>query len=183
MSVPYQHTQGRVFFSASWHRHTGARLFCVWSWLCVSPGLVEGALPALWCSHRGCGPETSLACLSSFSWARSMPLGSGTVAEFWRGLWSGEYVGSMAYTAPRSACLCCHPRAGEWGCPGPGDHPANGCHHVLWLHSCLSLTPLPFTGRKYVQQINTRAAGVPSASEPKCTMKLHPSVMVFYTPA
>lgn len=50
------------------------------------PQLVEAALPALRCSCRDYGPETGLACLASLGWARSMPLGSGTLAEFWRGL-------------------------------------------------------------------------------------------------
>lgn len=82
----HQHTQGRAFFSASWHRHTTARLFCMWGWLYVSPGLVEAALPALCCSHRGCGPESGVACFASLPWARSAPLGPGTLAELWRGL-------------------------------------------------------------------------------------------------
>lgn len=46
--------QGRVSFSASWHRHAGAQPFCLWDWLCVSPGLVEAVPPALtYPAHTG----------------------------------------------------------------------------------------------------------------------------------
>lgn len=166
-------------FSASWHRRAGAQPFCLWGWLCVSPGLAEAAPPALPCSNRGCGPEACLACSASLSWTNPVPLGSGTLTE---GLWSGVNVGSV-YTAPWTTHLCSHIRAGEWGCLRPRNHPADGCHHALSILWCFSLTPLPFTAQKCLQQIDTRAAGVSSAKELKCIMALGPSVEVLYTPA
>lgn len=74
----------------------------------------------------------------------------------------------MAGTTPCTAQLCSHPRAEKWGWPRPGDHPANGRHQALLLHSCFSLTPLPFTARKCFQKINTGTAGGPF-----CTGQCH----------
>lgn len=129
---------------------------------------------------QGLWPRGWFACLASLSWAKPVPLGSGTVVK---GLWSSGYVGSVMYTIPCTARLCFHSKAGERGCPRPGNHPADGCHHALSIHWCFSLSPLPFTAQKGLQQIDMRAAGVSSAQELKCAMELGPSVKVLYTTA
>lgn len=172
--------EGRLSFSASWHRHAGAQPFCLWGWLCASPGLVEAAPAALSCpAHTGAVAQPLVWPVSQVSAGQNLcpwdlallPRASGMV-----GMWD-------LYTAPCTARLCCHTRAGEWGCPRPGNHPAHGCYHVLSIHWCFSLTPLPFTAQKCLQQIDMGAAGVSSAKELKCAVEPGPSVAVLYAPA
>lgn len=157
--------QGRVSFNASWHRHAGAQPFCLWGWLCVSPGLVGTSTPALPCpAHTGAVARCLVWRVLQIS-AEQKPLGSGTLTQ---GLWSGGCVGSVMCSSlhcppllPRQSRRMGLPQAWESSCSWSLPCSVG----TFW---CSSLTPLPFTAQKCLQQIDTRAARVPSAKELKC---------------
>lgn len=123
-----------------------------------------GGSPAcLPCSHRDCGPASGLASLASLHRAKPVPSGSDTLTK---DLWNGGYVGSVIYAAPCTARLCSHTRAGALGCSRPGNHPAHSCYRALSTHWYFSLTPLPFTVLKCLQQADMRVAGISCVKEP-----------------
>lgn len=177
-----QHAQGRTFFSTSWHRQAGAWPSCVQGWLRVSPSWWRQ--PYLPCAaHAGTMAQRPVWHVLQVSagqdpcpWDLALLLSSGEASEV-VGMWD-------PWRMPLLVLLAFAITSGQENraALGLGIIPLMVVTNALLLHSCFSLTLLPFTARRNLQQINTRAAGGPSAKELKCTMKLSPLQRFIHIP-